>query len=121
MMLPDFGERALRIQDELASDALRSFELVRINILEQHIVDKANERRNARDLLLTAWLKKNAHASFVHRTWAFYQKAGFFETPHFGRHVRRGERNVIGKTADGDPAGALCVCHSHQHDELAGG
>jgi hypothetical protein len=76
-MLSNFGERALRIQDQLASDVLCGFERVGIDILEQHIVDETDERRDPRDLLLAARLKKNAHAAFVDRARPFHQKAGF--------------------------------------------
>src|SRR3569832_3034830 len=44
MLLSDFGERALRIQDELASDKLRGLERVGIDNQEQDIVDEADER-----------------------------------------------------------------------------
>jgi hypothetical protein len=96
------------------------FKSIRIDILEQHIVDETDERRDALDLLLAARLKKNAHAPFVYGARPFHQKTGFFESPDLGRHVGRGERDVIGKTADRDPTGALRVGHTHQHDELAG-
>jgi len=76
-MLSNFGERALRIQDQLPSDVLCGFERVGIDILEQHIVDETDERRDPRDLLLAARLKKNAHAAFVDRARPFHQKAGF--------------------------------------------
>ena len=56
MMFADFGERAFRIQDELPRDMLGGLERVGIDVLEQHIVDETDERRNAPDLLLAVRL-----------------------------------------------------------------
>jgi hypothetical protein len=119
-MLANFRKRTLGIQDELARDVMGGVERLRIDILEQHVVDETDERRNPRDLLLAARLKKNPDAAFVDGAWPFHQKPGFFQPPDLGRDMGRGERDVIGKAADRDPAGALRVGHAHQHDELAG-
>jgi hypothetical protein len=117
--LADFGKRALRIQDQLPSDLLCGFESSGIDILKQHIVDEADERRNTRDLLLAARLKKNAHAAFVDRARPLHQKAGLLQSSDLGRHVGRGKRDVICQTANRDAAGALRLGHPHQYDELA--
>src|ERR1700679_811535 len=63
MMFADFGQRAFRIQDELPCDLLHGPERAGIDVLEQHIVDKADERRDARDLLLAVRLQKDADAA----------------------------------------------------------
>jgi hypothetical protein len=56
MMFADFGQRAFGIQDELPRDVLHGHERVGIDVLEQHIVDETDERRDARDLLLAVRL-----------------------------------------------------------------
>jgi hypothetical protein len=87
MTFSDLGECALGIQDELTCDVLCGFKSVRIDILEQHVVDKTDEWRNARDFLFAARLKKNPHAAFIDWTRPFHQKADFFEPPDLRRHM----------------------------------
>jgi hypothetical protein len=120
MMLADFGESALRIHDQLSRDVLHGLERTGIDVLEQHIVDETDERRDARHLLLAVRLQEDPDAAFIDRARPFHQKACFFKSPDLGRHMGRGKRDVIGEFADRDPTGALRVGDPHQYDELAG-
>jgi hypothetical protein len=92
----------------------------RIDVLKKRVIDETNERRDASHFLLAARLKKNTHASLVDWTWPFRQQARLFQPPNFGRHMGRGQRDMISEFANGHSVRALCVCDPHENDELAG-